>query len=232
VKDLSEVFLSAHDKEWLKRHAREQEWTVADLQKDLLKKTGQDVDPASIREFVDTPRNEWLSRTNESRTRGDRQATARPDAEKQLTRVARRLEQEGNFDPKNEKDTREKELRAIAVRRGRDRFRQTLLEAYRGRCAITNCDCPHALEGAHIRAYQGKETDHVQNGLLLRSDIHTLFDLGKIGINPKTLKVIVARELRGTVYETLSRKRLRPPSDPKMRPNQHVLRQHSKRWGL
>jgi DNA-directed RNA polymerase specialized sigma subunit len=77
VKDLSEVSLSPHDKEWLKRHAREQEWTVADLQEDLLKKTGQDVDPASIQEFINTTRNEWLSHTNESRTRGDRQATAR-----------------------------------------------------------------------------------------------------------------------------------------------------------
>jgi hypothetical protein len=90
VKDLSEVVLSPHDKEWLKRHAREHKWTVAKLQEDLLKKKGQHVDPASIRKFINTTRNEWLSRTNESRTRGDRQATARADVEKQLLRVARR----------------------------------------------------------------------------------------------------------------------------------------------
>src|SRR5207244_4015138 len=70
-------------------------------------------------------------------------------------------------------------------------FRRRLLKAYGGRCAISDCNCSEALEAAHIRGYGGEETNHVQNGLLLRSDLHSLMDLGKIGVDPHTMKVIV-----------------------------------------
>jgi hypothetical protein len=40
---------------------------------------------------------------------------------------------------------------------------------------------------------------------LLRSDIHTLFDLGKIGIHPDTRRVVISEALRGTVYASATR---------------------------
>ncbi len=49
-----------------------------------------------------------------------------------------------------------------------------LLKAYSGRCAVTGCDAEPALEAAHLRPYKGPESNTAANGLLLRSDIHTL----------------------------------------------------------
>lgn len=112
------------------------------------------------------------------------------------------------------------------------KFRKTLLEAYNGQCAITECNCEEALEAAHIRPYAGKSTNHVQNGLLLRSDLHTLFDLGKIGIDATTKKVLVAKSLEGTVYSKLENSSLRLPTQAQLCPNEEVLREHAEQWGL
>jgi hypothetical protein len=67
---------------------------------------------------------------------------------------------------------------------------------------------------------------------LLRSDIHTLFDLGKIGIHPDTRRVVISEALRGTVYEKLENKKFKPPEHPTDRPNSEVLRLHLKEWDL
>lgn len=45
------------------------------------------------------------------------------------------------------------------------------------------------MEAAHIRPYRGKKDNHPSNGLLLRADIHTLFDLNLVAIDPETLKI-------------------------------------------
>ena len=62
------------------------------------------------------------------------------------------------------------------------------------------------MEAAHILPYAGDKSDFVSNGLLLRGDIHTLFDLDLIGINPRTFAVALARSLRGTSYDELGEK--------------------------
>jgi hypothetical protein len=152
--------------------------------------------------------------------------------DKQLERDAKKAEREGRFDPKNIKDGREKAFHAITLRRGRLGFRRKLLEVYSRHCAVTKCDCPDGLEAAHILPYRGDDTNHVQNGILLRSDIHTLFDLGKIGFAPISHKVIVSKLLKGTVYGKLEGKTLRLPRQPNERPNEDALRQHLRRSGL
>jgi predicted restriction endonuclease len=57
------------------------------------------------------------------------------------------------------------------------------------------------LEAAHLRPYRGEGDNHPSNGLLLRSDLHTLFDLGLIGINPEDHTIVIHPALRGTEYE-------------------------------
>jgi len=57
------------------------------------------------------------------------------------------------------------------------------MNAYERRCAITGCTIDHVLEAAHISPYLGEHTNHVTNGLLLRADIHTLFDRGLIKVD-------------------------------------------------
>lgn len=78
----------------------------------------------------------------------------------------------------SEEDARQRELRAVFLRRGQEKFRKDLINAYKSRCAVTGCNIVEILEAAHIIPYRGEHTNRCNNGLLLRADIHTLFDLG------------------------------------------------------
>jgi hypothetical protein len=117
------------------------------------------------------------------------------------------------FNPENLTDARERTNRAIVQRQGQSKFRSELLKAYGGQCAITDCDAEAALEAAHIFPYRGNDTNHVKNGLLLRADIHTLFDLNLISIDPNTSKVVVSSSLLNTCYKELNGKSLKSPRD-------------------
>ncbi len=87
-------------------------------------------------------------------------------------------------------DNRNWTLRLIADRRGQTAFRDALFDRFDKKCAITGCDLADVLEAAHIKPYAGEPGDqHVDNGFLLRADIHTLFDLHLLGVNPDTLAV-------------------------------------------
>lgn len=134
----------------------------------------------------------------------------------------------GAFNPADADDARRKTLAAIVRRQGQPAFRAALLAAYGGRCAITGCDAPQALEAAHIYPYRGTHTNDASNGLLLRSDVHTLFDLGLISIDPSTLRVLIAPELAGTVYAALGGVSLRLPPDAEKQPSRDALEWH---WG-
>ncbi len=99
---------------------------------------------------------------------------------------------DGSFDPSIVCDTRKRAIHAICLRRGQKKFRDSLLEAYGSHCVVTDCSVPDVLEAAHIFPYQGSDTNKVANGLLLRADIHTLFDSGLLAIAPKSMTVLVS----------------------------------------
>ena len=80
------------------------------------------------------------------------------------------------------------------------------------------------LEAAHILPYKGLATNIVQNGLLLRSDLHTLFDLGLLVITSEALIVLVAPSLMKTDYSEFSGRSLRTPKDRHLHPNLEALR--------
>lgn len=63
-----------------------------------------------------------------------------------------------------------------------------------------SCTVLGVLEAAHIRPYRGPGDNHPANGLLLRSNLHTLFDLDRIGIHPESLRISIRQELHGTEY--------------------------------
>ena len=109
----------------------------------------------------------------------------------------------------------------IVWRRGQPEFRQKLLEAY-GCCSITDCISEKALEAAHIRPYSDTKNNDPTNGLLLRADIHTLFDRHLIGIDPDTMTVCVAQSLLKD-YGQFYGKRLQL-EDKKLSPNKDALR--------
>lgn len=98
-------------------------------------------------------------------------------------------------------DERHRALRAVVGRQGQPRFRAALLYAYGRTCAITGCTASPVLEAAHIDPYLGEHTQHVTDGLLLRSDVHTLFDLYLIAITAD-LTVAVSPELTSTEAST------------------------------
>lgn len=74
-------------------------------------------------------------------------------------------------------------LRQIRQRRGQAKFRDALRKHYGDRCAMSGCDLLDVLEAAHIRPYSDTSSHDVRNGLLLRADLHTLFDLNLIGVS-------------------------------------------------
>jgi hypothetical protein len=94
-------------------------------------------------------------------------------------------------------------LREISLRRGQIRFRNRLFERYGSKCQISGCAFPGLLEAAHINPYARSSDNSARNGLLLRSDIHTLFDLGMILINPDTFTVKIEAGLSGCGYDEL-----------------------------
>ncbi len=79
----------------------------------------------------------------------------------------------------------------VLARVNQGQFRTGLLRAYGLSCAVTG-PCPaEALEAAHVLPYATHESHNIDEGLLLRTDIHRLFDAGHIAINPDTLSVEV-----------------------------------------
>lgn len=131
------------------------------------------------------------------------------------------------FDPTDLEDARDRILREITRRRGQRAFRDGLLRAYEGRCAITDCDVEDVLEAAHIVPYLGPQTNRTDNGLLLRADIHTLFDCGLITIDPQTRLVVVADRLLATDYGSLNGKALRVPTTKADAPSVQALARRS-----
>jgi hypothetical protein len=69
------------------------------------------------------------------------------------------------------------------------------------------------LEAAHIEPHAVGGRNSADNGLLLRADIHTLFDLGLLKVEPKSMLVQIHPNLHSTFYETLNGKKLRPRVD-------------------
>jgi len=136
------------------------------------------------------------------------------------------LEQTEPFDPKDIGDGRTRILREIVRRQGQRSFRQKLLSAYEGRCAISGCEVEEVLEAAHIMPFMGEVTNHVANGLLLRADLHTLFDLHLITIDTSNFSVLISDRLRGSLYEEMAGKPLRLPRVQTLRPNRNALDLH------
>lgn len=138
----------------------------------------------------------------------------------------------GTFNPTGIMDARERIVASIVRRRGQPEFRSRLLDAWGGRCAITGCDASEALEAVHIVPYRGPETNHLSNGLLLRADIHTLFDLGLITVDTVTMTVLIAPDLAGTSYSELAGRRLLLPQDEGFLPSKEALDRHRAWAGL
>ncbi len=119
----------------------------------------------------------------------------------------------------------------VAPRLGQGGFRIAVTEAYERRCAMTAERTLPALDAAHIRPY-GQHGEHrLDNGLLLRKDLHALFDAGYVGIS-SDLRVVVSPRIRedyenGRDYYALAGRELWLPANPAERPNPAFLDWHA-----
>jgi putative restriction endonuclease len=132
-------------------------------------------------------------------------------------------------------DTREEILSAIRIRRGQSRFRNSLIARYAGTCVISGCRILDVLEAAHIWPYRGDVDNSPDNGLLLRADIHTLFDLNLIAINPESLLVFTAPVLASFGdYRDLDRVvlKLGSATRPALGPLRHRWRIFRDKWNF
>lgn len=157
----------------------------------------------------------------------------RPDAPEVERRELADDEFDLEFHPDDVQDERDRRLIETAVREGQDQFRLELLRAYGEKCAITEYDAVETLQAAHIYPYRGPATNRVSNGLLLRSDIHILFDRGAIAIDESWYRVLVKPHLQVTTYGLdLNGRRLLLPKRRADRPSTAALRAHREWAGL
>ena len=112
----------------------------------------------------------------------------------------------------------------VRARQGQQDFRRSLIEAYGGRCAITGCALQGVLEAAHIEGYT-QQNSVVTNGLLLRADIHQLFDLGLIWIDGN-YRIRVSSEVTYRQYKNLDGNHLGLPEGRDLWPDKEKLRRH------
>lgn len=120
-------------------------------------------------------------------------------------------------------DARRKLMALIVRREGQPAFRKQLLDAYDKKCAVSECQVEMLLEAAHIVPYKGAHTNHASNGILLRADLHKLFDLRMMFIDPDTGKVHLHPSLIGSEYVAFQGKSIFTPIDPICAPSKEAL---------
>ena len=121
-----------------------------------------------------------------------------------------------------------KVMRWIKERRGQTPFRQALIGAY-GRCAISGCTDIPVLEAAHITPHSAETNYDLTNGLLLRADIHTLFDLRLVSIDPESGSIVVAKRL-SLEYQRFNGAQIARPTASERGPDPQRLRAHLAEW--
>jgi len=118
----------------------------------------------------------------------------------------------------------------VRPRLGQGIFRVNVTEAYSRQCAVTGERTLPILDAAHIRPYADGGEHEVTNGLLLRTDIHRLFDLGYVTVNNDG-SFEVGRRLRhdfenGRHYYEMHGRKIIWPKNPQQQPSRAALEWH------
>jgi putative restriction endonuclease len=123
------------------------------------------------------------------------------------------------------------EPQLIRPRLGQGAFRVLVTDVYQRRCAVTGERTLPALEAAHIRPYGDGGSHEASNGLLLRRDIHSLFDAGYVTVTPDH-RFEVSRRIKeefenGKHYYALHGQEISVPADLRLRPDPAALQWHN-----
>ena len=119
----------------------------------------------------------------------------------------------------------------LAPRRlGQKSFKAVVLRAYSRRCAITGDRIEPVLQAAHIRPLPKGGEHRLDNGMLLRSDVHTLYDRGYLGVDAQHRLVVSPRLHKefgnGEYFYSRAGKRIAVPDRPIERPSREFLEWH------
>jgi putative restriction endonuclease len=121
----------------------------------------------------------------------------------------------------------------LQPRLGQGAFRIAVTDAYSRVCAVSGGKVLPALDAAHIRPYGVGGTHEVSNGILLRRDIHSVFDAGYVTIDEE-LRFVVSDRVRtdfdnGNEYRRLHGATVSVPVLQNCRPDREALRWHNER---
>jgi putative restriction endonuclease len=119
----------------------------------------------------------------------------------------------------------------VRGRLGQRAFKLAVVDAYAGGCAVTGEHSLPALDAAHIRPYERGGEHRVDNGLLLRTDVHRLYDRGYLTVTADH-RLRVSSALReefhnGRSYYGLDGRRVALPERPEDRPDREALAWHA-----
>lgn len=119
-------------------------------------------------------------------------------------------------------ETRPSEYGRTVLRPEQPGFRRALLLAYEHRCAATATGVPEVLEAAHIVPYRDRPSHEPTNGLLLRRDIHALFDTDLLGIDTD-YRIRLSDRVLDDSYRLLVGSRIRLPARVELHPDRAAL---------
>lgn len=115
--------------------------------------------------------------------------------------VEDQAEPTGSYEPIQDEDKRQAYARR--VRKGQSRFRKALHTLYGSRCAFTGTDEETVLEACHIISHAKTGDNSLDNGLLLRSDIHVLFDEHLMTLANDGQRILVHKDVTAPEYVRL-----------------------------
>ena len=125
--------------------------------------------------------------------------------------------------------------RLARMRLGQGGFRVLVLDAYERRCAITGEKTLPVLEAAHILPYEESGPHSVNNGILMRADMHILFDRFYLTVTPER-RILVSKNIHeqftnGRLYYSYQDQPLRSlPGDPAKQPGRAYLERHNEQF--
>jgi len=119
----------------------------------------------------------------------------------------------------------------ITPRLGQGSFRVIVTDAYHRKCAVTAERTLPALDAVHIKPFGRNGPHQVNNGVLLRSDIHRLFDIGYVTIS-RDNQFLVSRKIRedyenGRDYYEMHGRILHLPGQQSLRPAKEFINWHN-----
>jgi putative restriction endonuclease len=119
----------------------------------------------------------------------------------------------------------------VTPRLGQGAFRIAVLEAYGRQCAISDGKVIPALDAAHIKPYSEGGLHTKTNGILMRKDIHCVFDAGYVTVD-RDYRFSVSKKVKevfnnGEEYLRLHGKTLRLPERKLDWPDPTLLEWHN-----